>query len=75
MDVRISLNHNTLEYEADYVEHGKLRTICTCPRYHGALRAAKHYVEDTGESGQVMSHDGMIYTFSGKSWRTTRPSN
>lgn len=75
-DIRISLNHDTLEYEVDEVRDGHLRTYASTGKNHDAVLYAKMEIEREPSKGdRIINTCGTIYTWTGKGWRTDKPSN
>lgn len=75
-DIRITLNHDTLEYEVDEVRDGHLRTYASTGKNHDAVLYAKMEIEKNPTKGdRIINSCGTIYTWTGKGWRTDKPSN
>lgn len=75
-DIRISLNHDTLEYEVDEVRGGHLRTYASTEKNHDAVLYAKMEIKKNPTKGdRIINSCGTIYTWTGKGWRTDKPSN
>lgn len=72
-DIRISLNHDDLCYEAEEIRGGHLDTLASGERFHDVLMMAKDECKNPGD--RIMAHDGTIYTKTQKGWRTDKPSN
>ena len=75
-DLRISLNMDDGSYSVEYIEQNKLYTIAEAGREAEAIREAKDYLKGEEEKGdRIMTVYGDIYTWTGKSWSLTKPSN
>lgn len=75
-DIRISLNHDTREYEVDEVRNGHLRIYASTEKNHDAVLYAKMEIERKPSKGdRIINTCGTIYTWTGKGWRTDKPSN
>lgn len=75
-DIRISLNHDTLEYEVEEVRDDHLRTYASTEKNHDAVLYAKTEIEKNPTKGdRIINSCGTIYTWTGKGWRTDRPGN
>lgn len=75
-DIRISLNYDTLEYEVEEVRNGRLKIYTSTEKNHDAVLYAKMEIEKNPTKGdRIINTYGTIYTWTGKGWRTDKPSN
>lgn len=78
-DMRISLNHDTLEYELEEVVQGSLKTYSTSLRNHDMVTYGKWLIE-TSPNGpcpgdRIINTCGTIYEYqAGGKWKTIKPN-